>query len=203
MPRMVRPERILFLRSVSSAILTDSRDWPVDFMNTAPSCRSQFRPQRRNRIERTRGFVRRINAKEQPTEVATSNPSSDGPERHHGRKSDGQRDAPWRGQCPAATPISPPIDANNADSMRNCSRISFRLRAQRLAHADLARPFCHRHQHDVHDDDAANHQRDGGNGHHHCAKVVQNISEEILKRRARIDGESIRLYLAPGAAARA
>src|SRR6187455_3423245 len=33
------------------------------------------------------------------------------------------------------------------------------LRAYGHADADLSRTFCHRHQHDVHDADAANHQR--------------------------------------------
>src|SRR5207237_553716 len=37
-------------------------------------------------------------------------------------------------------------------------------RPQRLAQAELARPFRHRHEHDVHDHDAADHER-----HHHDA----------------------------------
>ena len=38
------------------------------------------------------------------------------------------------------------------------------LGADRLADADLARPFRHRHEHDVHRPDAADDQRDAGDG---------------------------------------
>ena len=39
-------------------------------------------------------------------------------------------------------------------------------RADRAAHADLARALEHRREHDVHDADAADEQRDAGDGAH-------------------------------------
>ena len=42
MPRIVSPERILFVRSVSSAIFTDSRVCPVGFMISSEFNSSQF-----------------------------------------------------------------------------------------------------------------------------------------------------------------
>ena len=47
-------------------------------------------------------------------------------------------------------------------------------------------------QHDVHDHDAAHHQRDGGDGRHHCAEVVEDVAQQVLEGGAGVDGESVR-----------
>ena len=63
--------------------------------------------------------------------------------------------------APTAMPITPPKNVSMTDSMRNCWRMSLVGRAHGLAEADLAGPFNDRHEHDVHDADAADDERDG------------------------------------------
>ena len=63
---------------------------------------------------------------------------------------------------PSAMPIAPPASDSTIASTRNCSSTSTVARADRQAQADLARPLGHRHQHDVHDADAADEQRHRG-----------------------------------------
>ena len=64
-------------------------------------------------------------------------------------------------------PIMPPNRQTRTASIRNCCMMSLLARADRHADADLAGPLGHRHQHDVHDADAADDQRDNGNGRDH------------------------------------
>ena len=61
---------------------------------------------------------------------------------------------------PTATPTNPPARLRMMASIRNWIRTSAGARAQRLAQTDLARAFGDRDQHDVHDADAADEQRD-------------------------------------------
>ena len=77
---------------------------------------------------------------------------------HHRRELGEHRQQP-RPPIPVKTPISPPSPLMISASIRNCRRMS-RPGADRLADPDLARPLGHRHQHDVHDPDAADEQRD-------------------------------------------
>ena len=58
-------------------------------------------------------------------------------------------------------PRTPPTAADHDGLDEELERMSRRARADRLAQADLARPLGHRDQHDVHDPDAADEQRDG------------------------------------------
>ena len=51
--------------------------------------------------------------------------------------------------------MSPPASESASASTRNWGRMSRGSRADRHAHADLARPLGDRHEHDVHDPDAA------------------------------------------------
>src|ERR1039458_3458057 len=63
--------------------------------------------------------------------------------------------------------------------------------AQRLAHADLPGAFGDGNQHDVHDDNAANDQRDACDGHHHGSKAIEDSAQEVLEGGAGVDGEAV------------
>ncbi len=59
----------------------------------------------------------------------------------------------------AITPRTPPVKVMASASDRNCTRMC-RAGAQRLLHADLARTLRDRHEHDVHQADAADAERE-------------------------------------------
>ncbi len=63
---------------------------------------------------------------------------------------------------PMMMPISPPSAEITVVSIRNCSTMSRRCVRQGSPDADLSGSFRDGRQHDVHDPDAANHERDGG-----------------------------------------
>ena len=65
---------------------------------------------------------------------------------------------------PSAMPISSAEHAQRDGLDQELQRDVGAARAERLPQADLARALGHRHQHDVHDADAADDQRDGGGG---------------------------------------
>ena len=81
-------------------------------------------------------------------------PGLDG-RRHRGKPGDqqGHHEAEERAD-------EPPNVESVTDSVSICADDVAALRAERLAEPDLPRPFAHHHQHDVHDDDAADHQRE-------------------------------------------
>ena len=60
------------------------------------------------------------------------------------------------------TPRAPPVSPSTQASSRNWRRMSEGLAPECLAEADLSDSFGDRDQHDVHDPDAADQQRDGG-----------------------------------------
>ena len=66
--------------------------------------------------------------------------------------------------------------AMTADSMRNCSRMSLAACAERFADADFPGALRDRDQHDVHDDDAADDQRDQRDGAQHRAEGVGELA---------------------------
>ena len=77
-------------------------------------------------------------------------------------------------------------------------------RADRHADADLARPLGHRHEHDVHDADAADEQRDRGNrreqARHHLGRAAHRLGDlrlvahgEIVVCRWRRDDAASRM----------
>ena len=68
---------------------------------------------------------------------------------------------------PKTTPTRPPTRLSVTDSTRNWARMSRLARPDRLADADLARPLADRHEHDVHDPDAADDERDRGDAGQH------------------------------------
>ena len=63
---------------------------------------------------------------------------------------------------PIVTPSRPPTPESTTVSIRNCWVMSRALGAQGAADADLAGPLGDGREHDVHDADAADQQRDGG-----------------------------------------
>ena len=56
----------------------------------------------------------------------------------------------------------PPIALSVTASIRNCEQDVAAVRADGHADADLARALGHAHEHDVHDPDAADEERDAG-----------------------------------------
>ena len=68
---------------------------------------------------------------------------------------------------PATTPTMPPAHEISVASSRNWRMIVAPPRADRPAHADLARPLEDAGEHDVHDADAADEQRDRRDRDHH------------------------------------
>ena len=66
-------------------------------------------------------------------------------------------------------------------------------RAQRPAHADLARPLGHRNRHDRHHADAAHHQRNRRNHHQREERRLADLIPELQDRVLRDDVEVVRL----------
>ena len=69
-------------------------------------------------------------------------------------------------------PTTPPNIDSTTDSVSICDMMSRPPRAERLAQADLARPLGDHHQHDVHDDDAADDQRQADDADEHGEDAV-------------------------------
>src|SRR5579863_8376679 len=138
MPRIVRPERSLFVLSVSKAIFTDSPACPC-----AIRCSSwmplQLSSQCNHRVKLGR-LARRINAKENPRRPGDKQSQQHAPHLHVGWKADDQSNQ--LGNHDSCE------DANGAT--KECHRRAFNQKlhqhialacAQRLAHSNLARPF--------------------------------------------------------------
>jgi hypothetical protein len=69
-------------------------------------------------------------------------------------------------------------------------------RAERLAHADFARTLGDADQHDVHDHDAAHHQRNAGHRHHHGGDHSQHL---VDKDADGVGREGVEVVLLAGA----
>ena len=67
--------------------------------------------------------------------------------------------------------------------------MSLRPRAQRLAQADLAGALRHRHQHDVHDADAAHEQRDRRDARQQQGERLRGLLHGAQQRRLIADVE--------------
>ena len=78
---------------------------------------------------------------------------------------------------------TPPTTEMSVVSITNCRMMSRLPRADRAAHADLARPLQHAGQHDVHDADAADEQRDRRDRHHH--DVEDPLGALLLREQLR------------------
>ena len=71
--------------------------------------------------------------------------------------------------------------------------MSLAPRADGLAQADLVRALAHRHQHDVHDDDAADNDADRDDRRNHREQHARELLPEIDERVRRLDGEVVLL----------
>ena len=82
---------------------------------------------------------------------------------------------------PKRMPMMPPVAAMTTASTRNCSMMSLAARADGHADADLAGAFGDRHEHDVHDADAADQQRDAGDAaeqdRHHPRRALRRFGD--------------------------
>ena len=88
-----------------------------------------------------------------------------------------------------AAPRAPPARPSTEASSRNWRRMSDGLGAQGLAEADLPDPFGDRDQHDVHDPDAADQQRDAGDAAEQDGEGPVHRGRGRDQRRLRCDGE--------------
>src|ERR1043166_956492 len=155
MPSTVRPERILFVRTVSNAMtMTSLKRSTRNFM---PSPASSFSSKRFDRIE-TRSARGGIQPEEQADERRDADAERDRPGFNRGGNRRGLRDC-QRDRRPEKS-------SDPAAEYRKNDRLGQQLRhdvaplgAERFAKADLACPLGDDHQHDVHDDDAADDER--------------------------------------------
>ena len=89
-------------------------------------------------------------------------------------------------------------DANRATEQRQQGRLGQKLfqdvaaaRADALANADLFRSFCYADQHDVHDHDAADHQRDRSYANGRNLNRAEDLVAQFVDRAGRDDAEVV------------
>ena len=97
-------------------------------------------------------------------------------------------------------PTTPPNVESVTDSVSTCDMMSRALGAERLAQADLARPLADHHQHDVHDDDAADDERQRDDADEHGEDAARGLVIEVEERVRRERCRSCRRSPASGAA---
>ena len=93
---------------------------------------------------------------------------------------------------PRPTPTTPPIVDSVTDSVRICQMMS-RRRAERLAQTDFARALADHHQHDVHDDDAADHERQRDDADEDREEAGRRRAVDAEQRVGREHAEVVRL----------
>src|SRR5947208_3764434 len=150
-PRTVSAERILLARSVSKDMTTISESRPVRTVFML------FAPQGFDRIQFRRAH-RGIQTKEQSDERGNADAHRHGPRLDRGRKRRQLADDHRKDETKAG--------AEHAAERRKRDRLRQDLpddvaaaRAEGLSQPDLARALAHHHQHDVHDHDAADDER--------------------------------------------
>ena len=186
-PSTVNAERILLDRNVSTAMPTISRrigrsaDLPVAY-----SLRKRF-----DRVELRRPH-RRIEPEEQSDERGNADSHRDRPDLHRGGQGRHFADRQCQGE--------PEDDANHASQDRERDRLGEDLPddvaaagAKRLAQADFPRPLAHDHQHDVHDDDAADDEREGDDADEHGEDAGRHLPVEVEQRLRREHPEVVGL----------
>ena len=192
-PSTVSAERILLPRTVSIAMTTTSRQRDPDdgHRHGGPpvsliSYRSASIGSRRDALNA--GYM----PKKMPTDAEKPMPMAND---HHGSEI-GKPETRWTAQpmpAPSAMPIRPPTEVRNAASIRNWNRISRAPRAERLAHADLARPLGDRDRHDRHHADAADHQRDRRDHDEREERALADLIPQLEERVLREQVEVVRL----------
>ena len=147
-----------------------------------------FVSQRFDRIE-TRCFECGIHPEEDADRCREADADRERPPRQRNREAGDEVHAPSRCRLPRPMPSRPPSEVRNAASIRNWNRISRAARAERLAHADLARPLGDRDRHDRHHADAADHQRDRRDHDQReeraLADLIPQLQEGVLRERRR------------------
>ena len=88
--------------------------------------------------------------------------------------------------------MTPPNIDSTTDSVSICAMMSDAPGAERLAQADLARPLGDDHQHDVHDDDAADDQRQRDDADQHredaVGRRVVDVENRVRREHAEVVG---------------
>ena len=87
----------------------------------------------------------------------------------------------------------PPKIDSVTDSVRICQTMSRRRAPERLPQPDLARALADDHQHDVHDDDAADDERHGDDADEHGEDAVGRRLVDVEKRVRREHAEVVGL----------
>src|SRR6185312_1604738 len=171
MPRTVRPDRNLWDQTASIAMAMFSRG-EIYMLFRSPLLRSQSDD--RVKLRRLR---RRIPAADD------SDRARDKDRQNHVSRRDPQRHPEGRGQdfghYRAETHADSPTRERHDDRLdENLHHDVGAPRAQRLPDADLTSPLGHADQHDVHDDDATDHQGNTGDRHHHGGYQFEQVVDE-------------------------
>ena len=116
-----------------------------------------------------------------PTVTETETDADDRRQRRLGRPAEPARRTRSEPVRPTTMPRPPPSRQSTTASTRNCRRMSLGPGADGHPQADLAVPLGHRHEHDVHDADAADDQRDQGHAHqqarHEADRRAQGLDD--------------------------
>src|SRR5512146_1319547 len=167
-PRMVRAARTLWARSEVSAML-------------APSSRGVMESllaQRHDRVEPGRA-AGRIHAGRDADAAAQHDAEQDGDRRHRGRQR-GRDVEEHREEYARGDPQTGPDHRDRHRFGEELPQDVAAPRAQRLADPDLTCALGDRHQHDVHDDDAAH---DQGDPHEPRPDGVEDAAELVPERQ--------------------
>src|SRR5438132_4926172 len=206
MPRMVSAERNGLTRSESIASENVSRKSTAravpaslrkpagrvplkDWLIVAMARFALLRSQRDHRVE-PRRLRRRIRSEEQPYTQRHQQTSQHGPELHGARQRRNPGDE-FRQQYAEN-------DSKGAANQRHRRGFDQKLqeyvaapRPHRFPQADLAGALRHGNQHDVHDHDSANHQRDRGNRNGHEEKCGADVFPQGQKGIACLEGKIV------------
>src|ERR1035437_6328311 len=152
---------------------------------------SQLRPQRHHRIQ-LGGLAGRIDAEEDARGRGHEQAQQHAPQLHAGGETYDERYQLGHGHSAEYADDSPHQRHGSALDEELQQHVALPC-AQRLAHADLARPLGHAHQHDVHNHDAAHYQRDGGDADHHVEEDRGELFPEVQEGIVGFDLEVVRL----------
>src|SRR6187200_2154824 len=185
-PRIVSADRILFVRSVSSAITNTSRQRPL-FTSQCLDGIERCRSRRGVRPEEEADGGRDADAEHNRPHLEPSRQWRERRDRRRGQRT--EADSDQSAEC------------RQRDRLRQHLRHDvLALRAERLAQPDLTRAFADDHQHDVHDDDSADNQRQRDDADEDGEDSARYLPVEIEDRLGREDAEVVRLLWLQSAA---
>src|SRR5208283_4328016 len=220
MPSTVSDERILLLRIVSTAMFSPSPSSPLTSIASEPfhrrdeGCAEKIHsplafPSDSLCISVSLVVAVRLRLKAQRSDWIQHGGAFRGihaeKNTHARRHEDSRENCPEldsRGhadcQCDPLRDNDPEQHANRATEQRQGDGLNQELqqdvaaaRAHGLADADLSGSFRHRNQHDVHDHDAANHQRDGGDSNHGVEKRAAEVRPDTQQAIVSLDVEIV------------